>query len=134
MSDRPAPETSQAWLQRAHSDLALGWIALETPEVLLEDACFHAQQCVEKALKGLLIQHRIAFPRTHIIETLLDLLQAADVSVPLEVDDAFILTQYAVQTRYPGIWEPITDREARQALQQAARTLAWVEDQLLSSS
>lgn len=64
MSDRPPPEWPQAWLQRARSDLALGRVALETPDVLLEDACFHAQQCAEKALKALLIQRETAFPRT----------------------------------------------------------------------
>ncbi len=74
MSDHPAPDTPEAWLHRAHSDLALGRVALSTAGVLREDACFHAQQCVEKALKALLIYKNLAFPRTHVIETLLDLL------------------------------------------------------------
>ena len=50
MTDRAPPESPQAWLQRARSDLALGRAALGTPDVFLEDACFHAQQCAEKAL------------------------------------------------------------------------------------
>lgn len=45
MIERAPPESPQAWLQRAHSDLALGRAALHTPDVFLEDACFHAQQC-----------------------------------------------------------------------------------------
>jgi len=89
-------------LQRARSDLALGRAALNVPDVFLEDACFHAQQCVEKALKALLIQQGIDFPRTHVLETLLDLLTAAGVGVPSQVDEAFVLTQYAVEMRYPG--------------------------------
>jgi HEPN domain-containing protein len=70
MSDRLQAEIIQAWLQRARSDLQLGKVALNTPEVLLEDACFHAQQCAEKALKALLLQRQIPFPRTHAIEVL----------------------------------------------------------------
>lgn len=61
------------------------------------------------------------------LETLLDLLKAAGVNVPAEVDEAFVLTQYAVETRYPGEWEPITETEARSALGRAAQVLTWVE-------
>jgi len=37
------------------------------------------------------------------------------------------LSQYAVQTRYPGEWEPVTKNEAIEALERAALVLAWVE-------
>lgn len=56
MNVRPAPDSPRAWLERAHSDLALARAALTMPDVLLEDACFHAQQCAEKALKALLME------------------------------------------------------------------------------
>jgi HEPN domain-containing protein len=58
----------QAWLQRARANLQLGWAALSTQGVMPEDACFHAQQCAEKALKALLLHLEIAFPKTHAIE------------------------------------------------------------------
>src|SRR5690348_2286412 len=98
MSAHPRPESPNTWLQRARSDLALGRAALETPDVLLEDACFHAQQCAEKALKALLMHRQIPFPRTHVVETLLDLLKASGLNIDSTVDDALVLTQYAVQT------------------------------------
>ena len=50
MSDHPTPDSPLAWLQRARSDLALGRAALNIADVLPEDACVHAQQCVEKSL------------------------------------------------------------------------------------
>jgi HEPN domain-containing protein len=130
MNDRPPPESPQAWLERARSDLALARAALRLPDVLLEDACFHTQQCAEKALKALLLQQGIPFPRTHVVETLLDLLEASGVTVPANVDEALVLTQYAVETRYPGAWEPVTPEEARFALEVADRVLVWVERQM----
>jgi len=130
MNDRLPPESPQAWLERARSDLALARAALRLPGVLLEDACFHTQQCAEKALKALLVQRAIPFPRTHVVETLLDLLEASGVTVPADVDEALVLTQYAVQTRYPGDWESVTSEEARFALEVANRVLAWVERQV----
>ena len=123
-------EIVQAWLQRARSDLQLGRAALNTVGVLPEDACFHAQQCAEKALKALLLQHQIPYPRTHAIEVLLDLLKIRGETVPENVDEALILTEYAVQTRYPGEWEPVTKKEAQKALEQAALVLSWVESRI----
>jgi HEPN domain-containing protein len=100
------------------------------PDVLPEDTCFHTQQCAEKALKALLIARGIDFPRTHVVEALLDLLIAAGIDIPPELDEAVVLTQYAVQARYPGAWGPVTESEARFALQVAGWVLAWVEDQV----
>ena len=119
-----------AWLQRARSDLQLGRAALTTHGVMPEDAAFHAQQSAEKALKALLLHRDISFPKTHAIEVLLDLLKTREVSVPKGVDEAFELSEYAVQTRYPGEWEPVTKTEARKALERAALVLAWVESQV----
>jgi HEPN domain-containing protein len=126
MSDQLPSDTPHLWLDRAQSDLLLGNAALGVRGVLPEDACFHAQQCSEKALKALLTEKNIPFPRTHVIETLLDLLKTNGLVVPENVDQAFELTQYAVQTRYPGEWEPVTIEEARRALERAALVLDWV--------
>ncbi len=119
-----------AWMKRARSDLQLGRVAVRSKGVLPEDACFHAQQCAEKALKALLLHLDIEFPRTHAIEVLLDLLKVHGMEIPASVDDAFELTEYAVQARYPGEWEPVTQAEAQRALELAARLLAWVEARL----
>jgi len=119
-----------AWMERARSDLQLGRAALRTRGVLPEDACFHAQQCAEKSLKALLLHLKVTFPKTHTIEVLLDLLKKQGVSIPNGVDEAFELSEYAVQTRYPGEWEPVSNAEARRALEQAGLVLAWVESQL----
>jgi HEPN domain-containing protein len=88
----------------------LGRAALDSKGVLPEDAAFHAQQCAEKAL--------------------LDLLKAQGTKIPRGVDESFELSEYAVQTRYPGEWEPVTKTEARKAVERAGLVLAWVESQL----
>jgi len=120
-------DVTSAWLQHARSDLQLARVALRARDVLPEGACFHAQQCAEKALKALLLQREIPFPRTHSIEVLLDLLKTDGINIPNGVDEAFALSEYAIQTRYPGEWEPVTKKEARRAIEQAGLVLAWVE-------
>ena len=53
-----------------------------------------------------------------------------DAAIPDNVDEAFELSQYAVQTRYPGEWEPVTKTEAKHSLERAALVLRWVEAQI----
>ena len=131
MSEHRQPDTPAAWLIRARSDLALARVALAASDVLLEDVCYHTQQCAEKAIKALLVQRSLEFPDTHVLETLLDLLKHGGVEIPSLVDEAVELTQYAVQARYLGPWEPVTSEEAEFAVRIAAWVLEWVEGQLV---
>jgi HEPN domain-containing protein len=66
-----------------------------------DDGCFHAQQCIEKYLKALLQENGTAFPKTHQLEKLIDLIAADPIWLtirPLLVP----LNSYAVNFRYPG--------------------------------
>jgi HEPN domain-containing protein len=123
MSDQQVPEVVQEWLKHARSDLHLSQAALVTSGVMPEDACFHAQQCAEKALKALLIYLGVDYPRTHVLEVLLDLLKEQSVQIHANMDLADELTQYAVETRYPGEWEPVSKEEAQGATERAAFVL-----------
>lgn len=99
---RSIVEIVQAWLRRARSDLELAKLARSASSVLPEDACFHAQQCAEKALKALLLSISDDPPNIHAIDVLRDRLKVGGIVVPDDV------SEYAVPTRYPGAWEPFT--------------------------
>jgi len=60
---------AQRWLEFATEDLAVGDLALS--QSILRQACFHAQQAVEKALKGLLVARSGTYPKSHSLEQLL---------------------------------------------------------------
>jgi HEPN domain-containing protein len=130
MKDPSPAEIPQEWIRYAKSDLRMAEMAMGDPGILYEDACFHAQQCAEKALKALLTHLDISFPKTHAIEVLLDLLATAGIKVPPVIDEADTLTQYAVQTRYPGKWETIDREETEKAILKAANVLKWIEELL----
>jgi HEPN domain len=57
-------------------------LVLNAKAFTLEDLCFHAQQAAEKAIKGLLIRHRIEFPYVHDLAALLTLLEKTTAEVP----------------------------------------------------
>jgi len=114
------------WLRHARSDLRLAQARQAGEEVLYESLCFHAQQAAEKALKGVLVFAGVEVLRTHNIAVLVELLPAAIPRIPA-LQDAALLTDYAVSTRYPSESEAVTREELDQAAALAARIVGWAE-------
>lgn len=119
---------AKIWLQRAASNLQLAQRG-RGQGVLFEDLCFEAQQATEKSLKALLIFLTGDFPKVHSIGLLL---QRIEEHIPVSdaIKEAVDLTDYAVQFRYPGDYAPVSKEEYQQAVELAARTLEWVEQQI----
>lgn len=121
------PTHPRAWLSRARGNLTLAEKGGRLKGVLFEDLCFNAQQAAEKALKAACLAQGLDFPKTHSLVHLMDILEMAGVKIPKNVRDADILTQYAVQSRYPSIIEEVTRSEYREALKLAAGVVFWAE-------
>jgi HEPN domain-containing protein len=71
--ERFAQDDPREWLNRARSNLLQA--KDEKPGVYFEDLCFQAQQAVEKALKAVLLYHKIRFPYIHDLAELVNLLK-----------------------------------------------------------
>jgi HEPN domain-containing protein len=123
--EKGGPGHPQEWLKRARSNLAIAKAALRVRDIYLEDACFQAQQAAEKAIKAVLLHLRISFPYTHDLTALLRLLKNAGRAVPGEVEQAGLLTRFAIATRYPGLAEPVTRKETEKAIKIADSALRW---------
>lgn len=122
------PDDPREWLNRARSDLALARQVGD--KIYLEDLCFHAQQAAEKAIKALLIRHKVEFPYIHNLARLLELVEEVGVSVPSEVKRAARLTRYAVLTRYPGLGGAPTNTDYQDAIRIAHAVLDWATQQV----
>jgi len=59
-------------------------------------------------------------------------LKITGVSLPEGVRTAAILTDYSVEARYPGPFEPVTKEEFKKALRIAERVVAWAEKQIVN--
>ena len=121
------PTDPLAWLSRAKGNLNLAEKGGRLKGVLLEDLCFNAQQAAEKALKAVCLSRGMDIPKTHSLIHLMDILETSGVEIPKSVRDADILTQYAVQSRYPSIMEDVTKAEYQDALKLAANVVFWAE-------
>ncbi len=118
------------WVRKAENDLRTAGYTLTMPEDCPTDTvCFHAQQCVEKYLKGFLTFLEIRPPATHNIDVLVSALPSRN-RPGLGVRDQDRLTEYATTTRDPGTYEPIPMEEARMAVEIAQRIRRSIREQL----
>ncbi len=96
-------EMSKEWLKKARRDFVTmnrEFLAEEEPNY--EAVCFHAQQCAEKMLKGYLFEHFLQFGKTHDLRELLNLASNIQPGWKIFEKQAARLSEYAVDTRYPG--------------------------------
>ncbi len=107
--------STEAWVDKAEGDWAVAGrelCARRSPNY--DAACFHAQQCAEKYLKGQLQEEGIAFPWTHDLLALLDLLLPSHPLWGAFRPALLQLKNYAVAFRYPG--DAADKKEAREAV------------------
>jgi HEPN domain-containing protein len=110
---------TRLWVNKAESDLECArQLAGKSPQ-LNDVICFHCQQAAEKYFKALLQELGLVVPRTHELESLLDLLLAHDSTLARLRRGALFLSQFAVDYRYPDA--NATRRQAQSAVRWAER-------------
>lgn len=118
-----------AWLTFAREDLRVAELALA--DGLFNQVCFHAQQCVEKAIKAYLERQGQTPPRTHRMADLLRLLPANILSELHQ--DILLLDRFYIPTRYPDALPGMLPEgvpgqaDAQEALDLARNALAHIE-------
>jgi HEPN domain-containing protein len=119
--ERNIREKVREWISFAEDDLRMSLCAKRLKSnVPYRLIAYHAQQCAEKYLKAYLVYQNVDFPYTHSIATLIKL---CDKHTPWvkEIQDADLLTPYAITARYPGIERKVTKEEAQRAVEIAQR-------------
>ncbi len=119
-------KSAEDWLRKADGDAVSArreFRARNRPNY--DSACFHAQQCVEKSLKAVLEELGKPVRKLH---DLTMLMEAALDRFPLWKrmrDDLELLSQYAVNFRYPGADATRTlAQEALLAMERCRKTIA----------
>jgi HEPN domain-containing protein len=119
-----------SWLRKASNDLRYAGIDLAAEPAAPEDAVFHCQQAVEKALKAFLVWSDVPFPKTHDLGRLGSQAVRVDPSLEQLVDRIVDLSKYAWMFRYPGDpMEPSTE-EAREVLVRATAVVDEVKGRI----
>jgi HEPN domain-containing protein len=121
----------ETWIERAESSMELA-LSKIICHIQYEDLCFQLQQAAEKSLKGLLIYYGVEPEFTHNIEILLNELKKFT-EIPANIKKSVQLTDYAVQTRYPGEYDEITRAEYEEGVEITRACLDWVENKIKES-
>lgn len=108
---------ARRWLQYSREDLQTAETLL-TQTRIYRHICWLAQQAVEKMVKAALFGLQIDFPRAHDLDLLRNLLPDSW-KVKDQFPDLAALTEWAVESRYPGDWPEATESDAKFALEQA---------------
>ncbi len=117
------------WVEKAEGDFRTAEREARVRKAPNYDAvCFHAQQCAEKYLKAFLIHHRISFRPIHDLEVLLGLIIPISPDFEFVRDLLLLLSDYAVDVRYPG--EEATKEEAQATVKAMRAVRAFVRQKL----
>lgn len=93
-------------------------------------ACYHAQQCVEKSLKALILEKGGEFKRVHDIVKLIEIAGTYGWQIAISIDDAVFLNSI-YKGRYPAeegllpFGEP-TMEDAKRAVEQAEKMITFL--------
>jgi HEPN domain-containing protein len=106
---------TREWIEKAEEDwnvMLKAYRARKNPA--FNAACFHAQQCAEKYLKGRLEEAGIAFARTHDLILLLNQTLSVEPGWAIIQPELDYLNNFSVIYRYPG--HSATKSEAKDAV------------------
>jgi HEPN domain-containing protein len=124
MDDRA--ELVKNWIVKAQHDLLAAQKLSSDSEIYADIAIYHCQQSAEKAIKGFLILHDRAFPRTHDLRLLVQLALVLNPSFQNYQEAAELLTPYATAFRYPSdIMQP-TAEELQEAIEKASEIFGFI--------
>jgi HEPN domain-containing protein len=118
------------WFEKGDRDLRAAEAMLHLEDPLPDIACFHAQQCVEKYLKGFLSFHDIEVRRTHDLVELLTECGNIDPSFIEWEEVCRSLTIYAIAPRYPDSSREYLAEEGEDAVSLATRLKEFVRSKI----
>ena len=99
------------WLRYSNRDLTDATYLINKKPSSPALACWLCQQAAEKAIKAALVLEKIHFPRTHDLNTLLDMLPGTWIVKSKHVTLSE-LTAWNINARYPGDWPEPTHEDA----------------------
>ena len=77
-------EETRHWLDYADQDAQSARILLQSR--LYNPCLYHSQQAIEKCLKAIIVDHDLAFQRTHSIRGLVNIITQSGITVEIEED------------------------------------------------
>lgn len=124
-------EYINAWLQKAEHDIMTAQRLLEIQPLILDNACFHCQQAIEKSLKAYLCYREKDIVKTHDIDFLL--VECSGFDPIFDTIDTLNINEYAVAVRYPDFSLVPEIEEAKKIYELAILVNSMVKERVVFS-
>src|SRR5229473_154765 len=112
-------KATKEWVKKAEQDYILAEQGSRSRLPVHDGVCFHCQQGAEKYLKALMEELGLFIPKTHDLDVFLTALRTAHPMLRSLRRGLLFLSDFAVDTRYPG--KNASKRQAIAALRWAGR-------------
>ncbi len=123
-------DLTKEWIKKSEGDVGTAVRESSVKEGANWDAvCFHAQQAVEKYLKGILQEIEKPFSKTHDLSVLLEPALSEFPELSVLADDLEWLSAFAVEFRYSG--EEALEEDAKHALAIMERVLSLLKQKII---
>ena len=120
------------WLIKGDNDFKTAIDEFNTDNPATDTICFHAQQCVEKYLKGYLTLLNVHAGKTHNLGLLVKKCEQVDSDFGILFGKGVLeLNEYAISVRYPDEFYMPEVSEARFAIEVADFVRGFVREKLL---
>jgi HEPN domain-containing protein len=113
-------EVVKEWMTKAEGDFQTAGREFQAEPPNYDAVCFHAQQCIEKYMKALLIESRQVPPKVHDLVVLAAMIKQVRPTWDWPVEALRLLSRAAVIYRYPG---ESAEREEAEAVLAVCRSL-----------
>lgn len=121
---------ARMWFKKADNDLKNIENNLSANDIPVDTVCFHAQQSIEKYLKGTLIYFEQGISKTHDLVKLLS--EVVDFIPELSASEEELeeVSGFAVEVRYPDTFYNPTLEEAKKAYEIALKVKKIILDKI----
>lgn len=117
------------WMRKSKNDILAAQRLIELEPIILDYACFHCQQAIEKSLKAFLFFNKVDVEKTHNIILLLEQCAQFDaIFNSIEVGD---INNFAVDSRYPDLSDLPELDEANKYYQLALEVYNLVKERIV---
>jgi len=126
---RRSHEHALLLLQKARGDVQVLERVVQDAGVPDWAVGFHAQQAAEKAIKAVLSNQGVEYPRTHNLAALLDQVRRSGLALPPDAEDLPRLTPFGTLLRYEDEagMGPSEALDRGPTAEWVHRTMAWAE-------
>lgn len=118
----------ESWLAKAEDDIR--WAVHDLQGGFYEQTCFISQQIIEKTLKAFLLFHKKPLRKIHDLAALLENCVQINSSFSSFQEECDKITQFYVETRYPGVRIAVDEKDAAEALSAAKGIFNFVKQKI----